>query len=536
MHDLRALRANPDALKNAMLRRGKQKEHDDVAKVLDLDATFRQRLTEKETLLARRNAASKEIGAAMAAKDMGRAEALKAEVASGKERLAELEAETGKMEAEIRDILSGIPNIPKQDVPEGADEHGNVEYAGSFHSDIAGIHLPRPAKRIETGKDHVDLGEALGLIDFETAAKLSGSRFVVTKGQIARLERALGQFMLDLHTTEHGYTEVNPPILVKDDAMFGTAQLPKFREDQFLSTNNIKDRYEEIGTSLGHVISEVITIQSIIDQAKRAEPGNEIFDAIFKDEISHLNFLKNIQNELIAEREQIQKEFSGYLRGHWLIPTAEVPLTNLVREKILSEEELPLRFTALTPCFRAEAGSAGRDTRGMLRQHQFNKVELVSITTPEKSAEEHERMLAAAETVLKKLGLHYQVMTLCTGDMGFGATKTYDIEVWLPGQNAYREISSCSVCGDFQARRMEARYRPTIAKSSEVVSGSREDFASKKNNEKETRFVHTLNGSGVAVGRCLIAVIENYQNADGSITVPDVLLPYMGGVTRIEKA
>jgi seryl-tRNA synthetase len=439
MHDLRALRANPDALKNAMIRRNKPEEAAKVDQLISLDAEYRKLLTEKETLLARRNSASKEIGAAMAAKDMAKAEALKAEVASGKERLAALETETGKMDADIREILSGIPNIPKDEVPEGADEHGNVEYAGSVHADIAGIRLPRPAKRIETGKDHVDLGEALGGIDFDSAAKLSGSRFVVTKGQVARLERALGQFMLDLHTSEHGYTEVNPPILVKDDAMFGTAQLPKFLDDQFRA-------------------------------------GQE----------------------------------------HWLIPTSEVPLTNLVREKILSEEELPLRFTALTPCFRAEAGSAGRDTRGMLRQHQFNKVELVSITTPEKSADEHERMLAAAETVLKKLGLHYRVMTLCTGDMGFASQKTYDMEVWLPGQNTYREISSCSVCGDFQARRMDARYRPA--------------------GQKETRFVHTLNGSGVAVGRCLIAVIENYQNPDGSITVPDVLVPYMGGLTRIEKA
>ncbi|MCZ8271147.1 MAG: serine--tRNA ligase [Beijerinckiaceae bacterium] len=466
MHDLRALRANPDALKNAMLRRRKQKEHDDVAKVLDLDATYRQRLTEKETLLARRNAASKEIGAAMAAKDMARAEALKAEVASGKERLAELEAETAKMEAEIRDILAGLPNIPKEDVPDGADEHGNVEYKAEKRpqiADIAGTALPIPKKRIETGKDHVDLGETLGMIDFETAAKLSGSRFVVTKGQVARLERALGQFMLDLHTTEHGYTEVNPPILVKDEAMFGTAQLPKFREDQFLAGIGVFGRFRRIDIEVDDILGEM------------------------------------------------QVAFN-----HWLIPTAEVPLTNLVREKILSEEELPLRFTALTPCFRAEAGSAGRDTRGMLRQHQFNKVELVSITTPEKSAEEHERMLAAAETVLKKLGLHYRVMTLCTGDMGFASQKTYDIEVWLPGQNAYREISSCSVCGDFQARRMDARFR--------------------RSGEKETRFVHTLNGSGVAVGRCLIAVIENYQNPDGSITVPPVLAPYMGGLTRIEKA
>jgi seryl-tRNA synthetase len=429
MHDIRAIRANPEHLKAAMRRRHKPEEAAKVDEIVSLDETYRARLTEKETLLARRNAASKEIGQAMAAKDMAKAEALKAEVAAGKERLTALEAETGTLEAQIRDLLAGIPNIPKDEVPEGADEHSNVLYRA---------HGEKPVLQTNAPKEHFELGEALGMMDFETAAKLSGSRFVVLQKGLARLERALGQFMLDLHTTEHGYTEVNPPILVKDDAMFGTAQLPKFREDQFRA-------------------------------------GEE----------------------------------------HWLIPTAEVPLTNLVREKILSEEELPLRFTALTPCFRAEAGSAGRDTRGMLRQHQFNKVELVSITAPEKSTEEHERMLASAEAVLKKLGLHFRVMTLCTGDMSFASQKTYDIEVWLPGQNTYREISSCSVCGDFQAMRMNARFRPA--------------------GEKGTRFVHTLNGSGVAVGRCLIAILENYQNTDGSITVPDALLPYMGGVTRIER-
>ncbi|MCA3644219.1 MAG: serine--tRNA ligase [Methylobacterium sp.] len=497
MHDLRALRANPDALKNAMLRRRKPEEAAKVDAVLALDTAYRAALTEKETLLARRNAASKEIGAAMAAKDMGRAEALKAEVASGKERLAALEAETAKMETEIRDLLAGIPNIPKDapEVPDGADEHGNVEYFGQGHGDIKSSALPRPAKRIETGKDHVDLGEALGGIDFDTAAKLSGSRFVVTKGGIARLERALGQFMLDLHTTEHGYTEVNPPILVKDDAMFGTAQLPKFRDDQF-EASRLSTREEQIRVANENTRAHFASSGSVTGQY------DELFD-VFRREFKR------------AERTDL-----------WLIPTAEVPLTNLVPSRILTEEELPLRFTALTPCFRAEAGSAGRDTRGMLRQHQFNKVELVSITTPEKSADEHERMLAAAETVLKKLGLHYRVMTLCTGDMGFSSQKTYDIEVWLPGQNTFREISSCSVCGDFQARRIFDRRGAT----------GDEGARFRRSGEKETRFVHTLNGSGVAVGRCLIAVMENYQNEDGSITVPPVLAPYMGGLTRIEKA
>jgi seryl-tRNA synthetase len=476
MHDIRALRANSDALKNAMIRRNKPDEAAKVEAVLSLDAQYRAALTEKETLLARRNAASKEIGQAMAAKDMARAEALKAEVASGKERLAALEAETTRMESEIRDFLSGIPNIPKADVPDGADEHSNVLYRE---------HGAKPELKF-TPKEHFELGEALGMMDFETAAKLSGSRFVVLQKGLARLERALGQFMLDLHTSEHGYAEVNPPILVKDDAMFGTAQLPKFENDQFLTMRG--KRYDEL----------------IEEANKSSDTTFEITDP--KKDLTAIYLMWAWQRV----RDQADRE------RHWLIPTAEVPLTNLVREKILAEEELPLRFTALTPCFRAEAGSAGRDTRGMLRQHQFNKVELVSITTPENSAEEHERMLSSAEAVLKKLDLHYRVMTLCTGDMGFASQKTYDIEVWLPGQNTYREISSCSVCGDFQAMRMAARYR--------------------KSGEKETRFVHTLNGSGVAVGRCLIAIMENYQNEDGSITVPDALLPYMGGVTRIGRS
>ena len=342
-----------------------------------------------------------------------------------------------KEKAALDEQLAAIPNTPHDEVPEGADEHGNV--VKSVHGEAPEKAGGRLFGQNFAPKEHFELGEALGQMDFETAAKLSGSRFVVLERQIARLSRAIGQFMLDTHTEEHGYTEVMPPLMVRDDAMFGTAQLPKFREDQFRAGDD-----------------------------------------------------------------------------HWLIPTAEVPLTNLVRESILSEEELPRRYTALTPCFRAEAGSAGRDTRGMLRQHQFEKVELVSITTPETSAEEHERMLACAEAVLKKLDLHYRVMTLCTGDMGFASQKTYDIEVWLPGQKTYREISSCSVCGDFQARRMDARYRP------------KEGGA--------PRFVHTLNGSGTAVGRALIAVMENYQNADGSITVPDALVPYMRGVTKIEKA
>jgi seryl-tRNA synthetase len=377
-----------------------------------------------------------------------------AEVSRIKESLPELEEAERAAEKALFESVAAIPNIPKEDVPVGADEHGNVER-----------HRFGTPPTLNSAKQHFELGEALGLMDFETAAKLSGSRFVVLKGGLARLERALGQFMIDLHTNEHGYTEVSPPLLVRDDAMFGTAQLPKFEDDQFWAFP---------GNSLEQVVA------AALDGQPRDAIGKMIKDT-----------------------------------RYGMIPTAEVTLTNLVREQILSEEELPLRFTALTPSFRAEAGSAGRDTRGMIRQHQFVKCELVSITTPETSTDEHERMLVSAENVLKKLELPFRTMTLCTGDMGFSSTKTYDIEVWLPGQGMYREISSCSVCSDFQARRMNARYRAA--------------------GEKQPRFVHTLNGSGLAVGRTLVAVLENYQNEDGSVTIPSVLQPYMSGMTRIER-
>ncbi len=385
-------------------------------------------------------------------------------------------------------------------MPDGADEHDNV---------VLHVHGVKPEERgllkgVNDPKQHFELGEALGQMDFETAAKLSGSRFVVLQNQIARLSRAIGQFMLDTHTEEHGYTEVNPPLLVRDDAMFGTAQLPKFEEDQFWAIPGFSSDPDAFQAVFGAKETEEAFLTAFTsDQAREyaaaAFGGDRIklaacgLEAVFRATMAHVG------------RNRVG-----------LIPTAEVPLTNLVRESILSEEELPRRYTALTPCFRAEAGSAGRDTRGMLRQHQFEKVELVSITAPEKSREEHERMLACAEAVLKKLDLHYRVMTLCTGDMGFASQKTWDIEAWLPGQKTYREISSCSVCGDFQARRMNARY--------------------KTKDGKGPFFVHTLNGSGTAVGRALIAVMENYQNADGSITVPEVLVPYMRGLTRIEKA
>lgn len=471
MYDIKWIRENAAAFDTGLKRRGLAPLS---ASLLALDDTRRAAIAKAQASQERRNALSKEIGKAMGAKDAALAEQLKAEVASLKELQPQLEAQEKAAKAELDDTLAAIPNTPKDEVPEGADEHGNV---------VKSVHGEAPEK---TGgrlfgqnfapKEHFELGEALGQMDFETAAKLSGSRFVVLERQIARLSRAIGQFMLDVHTEEHGYTEVMPPLMVRDDAMFGTAQLPKFRDDQFATVS-----MEAWAGAFNQAIDEFDL------------PGGSNLD--------------------------IQARMAAILTNagrHWLIPTAEVPLTNLVRESILSEEELPRRYTALTPCFRAEAGSAGRDTRGMLRQHQFEKVELVSITTPEKSADEHERMLACAEAVLRKLDLHYRVMTLCTGDMGFASQKTYDIEVWLPGQKTYREISSCSVCGDFQARRMDARYRP------------KEGGA--------PRFVHTLNGSGTAVGRALIAVMENYQNADGSITVPDVLVPYMRGVTRIEKA
>ena len=421
MHDIRFIREHPEAFDRGMARRGLSPV---AADLLALDERRRQITTELQGLQTRRNAASKEIGAVKS--KGGDAQALMDEVASIKAKMGELEQADRDAEAALAARLAELPNIPDDDVPDGPDESANVE--------IRRVGEPR---RLNDARDHVDLGEGLGLMDFAAASKLSGARFVVLRGALARLERAIGQFMIDLHVTEHGYTEVAPPFLVRDEAVFGTGQLPKFAEDLF-RTNT----------------------------------------------------------------------------GHWLIPTAEVPLTNLVAGEILDQEALPLRFTALTPSFRSEAGSAGRDTRGMIRQHQFSKVELVSITTPEQSAAEHERMTDCAETVLKRLGLAFRTVTLCTGDIGFSARKTYDIEVWLPGQGRYREISSCSNCGDFQARRMQGRFRPE--------------------GEKGTRFLHTLNGSGVAVGRALIAVLETYQRTDGSVEVPEALRPYMGGLEILE--
>src|SRR5580693_8056334 len=446
MHDIKWIRENPDAFDAGLKRRGLQPLS---ASLLSIDEKRRAAILKSEQAQARRNAASKEIGDAKKARDDARAAALMAEVAELKTTMPELELAAKAADGELAKELAAIPNLPLDDVPDGVDEHGNVvrhHFGAARHYGFA----PKP---------HDDLGGALGTMDFDAAAKLSGARFVVLKKGLARLERAIGQFMLDLHTNEHGYAEINPPLLVRNDVMFGTGQLPKFEDDQFWAIKG------ELLTGVG-------------------------------DDASLL---------------KLKSERLG------LIPTAEVPLTNLVRESILDEKELPMRLTALTPCFRAEAGAAGRDTRGMIRQHQFTKVELVSVTTPEKSKDEHERMLACAEEVLRRLELHYRVMTLCAGDMGFAAQKTYDIEVWMPGQGeggAYREISSCSVCGDFQARRMDARYRGPDGKP---------------------RFVHTLNGSGTAVGRALIAVMETYQQEDGSIAVPEVLQPYMGGVKVVAR-
>jgi seryl-tRNA synthetase len=468
MHDIRWIREHKDEFDRGLSRRGLAPL---AAELIALDERRRTAISALEAAQARRNAASKEIGQAKAKKDEARAQELMAEVTVLKERVPGLEAEEKDASRALETRLAEIPNIPADDVPEGKDEHDNVEHH----------HFGARRNYAFAPKQHFDLGEALRQMDFEAAAKLSGARFVVLKRGLARLERALAQFMLDVHTSEpHNYTEVSPPLLVRDETMFGTAQLPKFKDDQFMTARNLVPFLDTIDEQLSRIrtgdVNPTETMQRI--------------DAVSSD-----------------------AELSSSL---WLIPTAEVPLTNLVRDSIMDEAELPLRFTACTPCFRAEAGAAGRDTRGMIRQHQFTKVELVSITTPEQSREEHERMLACAEEVLRRLDLHYRVVTLCTGDMGFPSQKTFDIEVWLPGQGAYREISSCSVCGDFQARRMNARYRGNDGK----VRGP----------------VHTLNGSGVAVGRALIAVMETYQQEGGAIAVPDALQTYMGGMKVIERA
>jgi seryl-tRNA synthetase len=473
MYDIKWIREHPDAFDRGLKRRGLEplSQH-----LISIDERRRAIIRVLESFQADRNAASKQIGEAKRTKDESKVAELTAKVAEAKESIPRLEREQKEVEEELKNALSEIPNLPLDDVPDGADASGNVEHH------VFGKKRDYAFKP----KQHFELGEALGQMDFELAAKLSGARFVVLQKGLARLERALGQFMLDVHTgKEHGYTEINPPLMVYDDVMFGTGQLPKFEDDQFLSLNKREFRAHATWAA---AFTRADELGLEYDDQKNAEKLGQLFD------------------------EEYAKQ-PGYQR-RWLIPTAEVPLTNLVRESIVEESVLPMRLTACTPCFRAEAGAAGKDTRGMIRQHQFTKVELVSITTPEKSKDEHERMLACAEQVLKKLELHYRVVTLCTGDMGFAAQKTYDIEVWLPGQNAYREISSCSNCGEFQARRMNARYRA----------------------KDGVRHVHTLNGSGVAVGRALIAVMETYQQENGAISVPSALAPYMGRITKIERA
>ncbi|CAN5170351.1 serine--tRNA ligase [soil metagenome] len=513
MHDIRWIRDNPEAFDKALARRGL----DGVsASLIALDEKRRTAIQASEQALARRNAASKEIGDAKKNKDNARADALMAEVGELKTKLPELESAVKQFEEELQKELAQIPNLPLDEVPDGADEHGNVEH---HHYGAKRTYAFKP-------KEHVELGEALKFMDFEAAAKMSGARFVVLKKGLARLERAIGQFMLDLHTGEHGYTEVNPPLLVRPEAMFGTAQFPKFVEDQFSASSEILSKAAKRALSqFEAAVKNTEELSKDLDVARHAVVENARAELLKREAApDHVQFLSDLEDEIAGFQNEIsdlkKEQFEYYkslLSRLWLIPTAEVPLTNLVRESILDEKELPMRLTALTPCFRAEAGAAGRDTRGMIRQHQFTKVELVSITTPEESSSEHERMLSCAEEVLKKLDLHYRVMTLCTGDMGFASQKTYDIEVWMPGQGEggmYREISSCSVCGDFQARRMDARSRGPDGKP---------------------RFVHTLNGSGTAVGRALIAVMETYQQEDGSIAVPDVLQPYMGGLKVIAK-
>ncbi|WP_332640548.1 serine--tRNA ligase [Brevundimonas sp.] len=507
MHDIKAIRENREAYVAGWSSRGVDDAEALVERILALDTALRTAQTAEQTALARRNESSKLIGAAMAKKDMAEAGRLKAEVESLKGEIAAAGEEATRVAKELRDLLAAQKNLAADDVPDGEDEAGNVLVGQPWGK-------PRPSESEGGGpaKDHADLGEAMGLLDFEAAARMSGSRFAVLKGGLARLERAIGQFMLDVQTNEHGYLEVNPPYLVRDEAMFGTGQLPKFKEDLF-STQNYDweglsreaDRLSESArndaiVNLWRVAADVESLPA--DQRKQAFEGAR-------------EHLSRELREATRQNMAALAETGMFAESRYLIPTAEVSLTNLVREQILPESELaePMRLTALTPCFRAEAGSAGRDTRGLIRQHQFHKVEMVSITRPEDSEEEHERMVRCAEAVLEKLELPYRRMLLCKGDMGFSARKTFDLEVWLPSQGTYREISSCSNCGDFQARRMDARF--------------------KRDGEKKTDFVHTLNGSGLAVGRTLVAVMENYQDGDGRIAVPAALLPYMGGVTHV---
>ncbi|RWO97261.1 MAG: serine--tRNA ligase [Mesorhizobium sp.] len=502
MLDIKWIRDNPKVLVEALKKRSwsSDEAQSTVDDLIARDEARREHLTELQIRQERRNAASKEIGNAMRSGDAALAEKLKAEVGEIKAFIQNGEARERELDKALNDALAVLPNVPLDDVPVGKNEDDNVVKR------IVGKVLSRP----NWVKEHFEIGEALGMMDFERAAKLSGSRFTVLKSQLARMERALGQFMLDLHTTEHGYEEIQPPLMVNADTMFGTGQLPKFEGDLFKTEKSAS--IEDLRPTMARATQEFLAAY------RQKHPRGDFppIEEMREEQIQYVNrALENFVGTKLRLHERDPHEPIEVPISLYLIPTAEVPLTNLVREEITAYEKLPLRYTALTPCFRSEAGSAGRDTRGMLRQHQFYKVELVSITDQDSSLAEHERMTECAEEVLKRLGLPFRTMTLCTGDMGFGARKTYDIEVWLPGQNAYREISSCSVCGDFQARRMDARY--------------------KDKDGKGNRFVHTLNGSGTALGRALIAVIENYQNEDSSVTIPEALRPYMGGLEKIES-
>lgn len=504
MHDIRAVRDQFEAFKAGLSRRSLSAEQlAQIERLPELEREARRATTAKQEAEAGRNAASKAIGAAKAKKDEAEAARLMEEVARLKAAIEEAGQAEEAAGREFRAILEALPNIPAPDVPDGADETANVEVR----------RWGEPAALGFEPKDHVTIGEGLGLMDFEAAARMSGARFVVLKGALARLERALAAFMLDLQTGEHGYEETSPPYLVKDHAAFGTGQLPKFKEDLFRSEHADLERFaSELENAwlpeLAHVDEIITRAQSSASNSKNKILKSYVFDASIE--------LWSKEAAERALRAIIERFKNGeFTQSLYLIPTAEVSLTNLVRETILDEKALatPIRLTADTPCFRSEAGSAGRDTRGMIRMHQFRKVELVSICKPEDSDAEHERMTACAEEVLKRLGLPHRTMLLCTGDMGFSAKKTYDLEVWLPSQGKYREISSCSNCGDFQARRMDARFR--------------------REGQKGTEFVHTLNGSGLAVGRTLVAILENYQELDGSVRVPEALVPYMGGMRRI---
>lgn len=511
MHDIKAIRENAAEYDRLWAKRGLEPQS---KKILDQDALIRKAQQVVQEAEAARNKNSKLIGQAMGKGDKEEAERLKAEVQGAKNVIAAMGAQLDSEKTALNDLLAGLPNLPFADVPEGEDEDSNVELRT----------WGTPREFDFDPKAHDDLGTALGMMDFETAAKMSGSRFVVLSGKLSRLDRALAAFMLDLQTEEHGYTETTPPVLVWRNALYGTGQLPKFEEDLFFAGMSYETFYKNNADEFDALNSEVLNKEQklrdledeilplLIMEARNEELTSQDIEnrrkymAVKKEHLQLIEKVNSVLEVLINNKKE------DFEHSHYLIPTAEVSLTNIVRESIIDADYLPRRFTAHTPCFRSEAGAAGKDTKGMIRQHQFNKVELVSIVKPEDSEAEHLRMLGCAEEVLKRLKLPYKVVELCTGDLGFGARRTFDIEVWLPSQNTYREISSCSNCGDFQARRMNARY---------------------KHAEKDNRFVHTLNGSGLAVGRTLVAVLENYQNADGTITVPEVLVPYMGGVEVI---